>query len=281
MKNLVLTFIIGLFSLVSQAITDTSKSEVYEYPASMEVQVKYLDRYPFFYNQGKELVGIEKEILHAFTQWAQEKKGVALTFRYKNYKDFPQFYEACKQAKTRFIGAGTVTMNAERAQYFDFSGPYLKNISVLVSAGWVPSNLDVTAYANQGLRAATTANSVHEQYLKDLSKNGTVLSMEYIKEQQALPKYIKEDSTLIGYMDVLNYWSYVKSNPDTYIKIHRDANRNNEAFGFISNKDEMVGRLMEEFFESGFGFTATKQYRDILEKYLGYEVIEAVEVNPW
>ncbi|MGB0166138.1 MAG: substrate-binding periplasmic protein [Luteibaculum sp.] len=281
MKKSIVILLFSLFCSVLQANNDSSLVEQNKYPAQMELQIKYVDRAPFFFNQGKDLSGIEQEILGSFVAWAKLKKGVQLRLKYKSYKDFSSFYEACKSEESPFIGAGTVTMSQNREEIFDFSGPYLNNISVLVSAGWVPtlkSLDDLSPLSN--FHAYTTANSVHEEYLTQLANNQTI-KIKHIKEQQDLPNYILADSTVFGYMDVLNFWDFHKKNPTAYIKIHRSANKRNESFGFISKKGDMVSRLLKEFFDSGFGFTATKQYRQILEKYLGYEVIEAVEVNEW
>jgi hypothetical protein len=44
-------------------------------------------------------------------------------------------------------------------------------------------------------------------------------------------------------------------------------------------KNSEIQGLITEFFESGFGFTSTKIYREILEKHLGYEVISTVEIQ--
>ena len=61
--------------------------------------------------------------------------------------------------------------------------------------------------------------------------------------------------------------------------MHKIANISEERFGFIFPKDSDWNNIFNEFFESGFGFTATKVYHKILEKHLGYEIIEKVELD--
>jgi hypothetical protein len=56
-------------------------------------------------------------------------------------------------------------------------------------------------------------------------------------------------------------------------------NTNSENFGFIMPKNGLNKNYISEFFESGFGFTSTKTYHQILEKYLSYEVLQSVEVQ--
>jgi hypothetical protein len=44
-------------------------------------------------------------------------------------------------------------------------------------------------------------------------------------------------------------------------------------------KSGLHAQYLSEFFESGFGFTSTKTYHQLLEKYLGYEIIDLVEIK--
>ena len=75
-------------------------------------------------------------------------------------------------------------------------------------------------------------------------------------------------------------WNYEpKKNPSKFLKIHKILNVPNESFGFIMPKSSVHSQYINEFFESGFGFTATKVYHQILEKYLGNEIIESVEIK--
>ena len=65
----------------------------------------------------------------------------------------------------------------------------------------------------------------------------------------------------------------------TLAQIQKVFNEPKEYLGFIMPKNSMHGANINEFFESGFGFTSTKVYHQILEKYLGYEIIESVEIK--
>ena len=57
------------------------------------------------------------------------------------------------------------------------------------------------------------------------------------------------------------------------------ANRDDETFSFVLPLRSSYTPLINEFFERGFGFTATKEYRQILEKHLGPEILEKVELD--
>ncbi len=61
--------------------------------------------------------------------------------------------------------------------------------------------------------------------------------------------------------------------------MHRVANKSEEEFAFIFPLESDWNIIFNEFFESGFGFTSTKDYRRILERHLGYEILNKVEIN--
>ena len=57
------------------------------------------------------------------------------------------------------------------------------------------------------------------------------------------------------------------------------ANKTNEYFGFVLPQTSDWDVVINEFFESGFGFTSTKEYHNILEKHLTFEIINKVELD--
>ena len=241
---------------------------------TISVRVNYLERAPFFYTKNNQLTGIEKDILTEFVAWAEKEKQVKLNLEYNKHNQFTDFLKHVENESGESLGMGTITVDEKRAEKFHFSGPYLKNISVLITSGKVT---DITAIP---LKGAYTQNSVHASYIEQFAKkNGIQISPLLIANQTELPNKIVADSSVVGFMDVLNYWVFVKENPTVHLKIIRGENRLNESFGIVSPKASLTSKLLDEFFTSGFGFTSTKTYKAILEKYLGEEVISAVEVN--
>ena len=90
---------------------------------------------------------------------------------------------------------------------------------------------------------------------------------------------IVSDNNYFGYVDIVAYWAFLKNNPSKFLKIQKVFNEPKEYLGFIMPKKSTHLNSINEFFESGFGFTSTKAYHQILEKYLGYEIIESVEIK--
>lgn len=92
-----------------------------------------------------------------------------------------------------------------------------------------------------------------------------------------LVEIFSSDPKYVTYMDIITYRGLLKSS-DKYFKIHRDLTVRGENFGFVLPKNSEWTPLINEFMESGFGFTATRKYQQILESYLGYELISTVDM---
>ncbi|MCS7028985.1 MAG: transporter substrate-binding domain-containing protein [Bacteroidia bacterium] len=248
------------------------------------ITVHYLEQAPFCYKekQGSKLTGIEIDIFREFVKWLKEKKGVNVKVEYKPYTKFNEVYQAVKTSKDpATFGLATVTITPERMQELDFSAPYLKNRSLMVSAGQVPTVTKVEEIPQKfaNMTAVTVKNSVHEhdvQLIKE--KYLPNLNIEYLDLPKQVLEKIASDKKYFGYVDLITYWDFVKHNPKIYVKLHRALTISNENFGFILPKGSDWTPIINEFFEAGFGFTATKMYRAILEAHLGFEVISTVEM---
>jgi putative glutamine transport system substrate-binding protein len=246
--------------------------------------VYYYENFPYAYMSAGKLVGIEVEIIEQYTAWLMQKKNVSLFVSYKPYTDFSSFYNSVKDGNSKVIGLGSVTSNSEREKEVSFSAPYLKNVAVLITAGKIPSvqeknSADVVKGLGT-LKAIAVNKSSHLTYLNEL-KTAFIptLIIETTDNQNKVLDRIVSDNTYFGYVDIVAYWSYLKNNPSKFLKNQKVFNAPTENLGFIMPKKSTHSAYINEFFETGFGFTSTKVYHQILEKYLGYEIIESVEVK--
>lgn len=269
--------------LAQQKEEDRKKSENERMKNSKTIpmEIYYFEQEPFAYTQNNNLMGVEIEILQKFAEWTQTRKGVKLDVKYTPFKKFEEFYKAVVSGSTFVIGAGTVAINEERKNDVLFSPPYLNNVSILISNGNAESiyNYEEIAGKWKNMKGITTKESVHSQYMEELKKKYLPgLNIEMVKSPLEVADRIGQQTNYIGYIDIVTFWNYLKKS-NVFIKIQRIFSINNEKFGFIMPKNSELHGLITEFFESGFGFTATKNYRDILEKHLGYEVISTVEIR--
>lgn len=273
MKNTFLLFFVSLFIIggIHAQAPDT-------------LTINYYENYPYAYNEGSSLKGIEIDILSEYVLWLRQKKNISLIVNHKQFKEFSIFYSACKSGHSKVIGLGSVTANTEREKDVQFSPPYLQNVAVLVNDGRVATIKHKTAEEVTkvlgSLNAFVVNNSSHINYLNNIKKLYVpALKINFTETQTAVLEKIAADAKTFGYVDIVAYWSYLKMNPDKFLKIQKLFSEPREHFSFVMPKNSVHAAYINEFFESGFGFTSTKLYHQILEKYLGYEIIESVEIK--
>ncbi len=247
------------------------------------LNVQYFDNFPFSYHRSKaELVGIEVDMINEFIRWAKDQKNVTLTSNFIENKDFYTFYDEVKKSSGDVVGIGSVTNTPSRSTEVNFSAPYLKNKSLLITSINVPtlgSMADATKNFDS-LTAIVVKGSIHEQEVLSLkSKYLPKLKIEYAASPRQVLEKMRANSRYFSYIDLVSYWAFVKQPKSKYMKIHRVANTNEEMFGVIFPKNSDWNMAFNEFMESGLGFASSEAYKEILRKNLGEEIIKTVSVS--
>jgi ABC-type amino acid transport substrate-binding protein len=273
-----LLFFIFFVQFMRISAQDTTK--VIQYSPDT-IHFYYYENHPFAYSENGELKGIEVDIINYFKEWLNEEKGIQTNLKPRKYIYFDRFLLELYTAQENTIGAGSIAIEEERREKLDFTSPYLQNISVLISSGKAPTLLDMNKAKEifGDMRPVTVKGSIHEEHLRKLgqrSANNDLII--YVENQDEIFKLIEENEDYYGYVDVIAYWKYLK-NTDTYLRMHSLVNKAEEKFAFALPKNSKLKPLFDEFFDKGFGFTATKDYHKILEKYLGYEILNKVEID--
>lgn len=247
------------------------------------MSIHYFENEPMFYKENEVYRGIEAEILNRFATWMKTYKGINLTYKYVEHDEFNDLFSAIKTAEGNHVGAGTVTRTIQRSEEVDFSAPYLKNVSVMVTASAVKTarNQDELKELLGSMKAFTVKGSVHEQHLIAMYKKFAMEPrISYVTDPAEVFKMINESPRSFGYVDVITFWKYLKTAKEP-VKMHKIANSTDEYFGFIFPRKSVWAAQFNEFFESGFGFTSTKEYHKMLEKYLSFEIMKSVELLPY
>jgi putative glutamine transport system substrate-binding protein len=272
------TLLILMVSVVSAQSFEKAKAE-----KAAELNVYYFENAPYAYKNDKGvLVGIEVDIMKSFVNWLKKEKEIELKLNFAPFNEFNMFYNEMKTATVNTIGLGSVTITDARLEEVKFSAPYLRNVAVLVTDGAVPTARNEEDLKNEVLSLApvTIKGSIHQTHLDALYKKEDInREYTYVSDVIEIPMKIKESAKYYGYVDVISFWMYLKSNNGHYIKMHSIANKTEEYFGFVMPKATDWDVAISEFFESGFGFTATKEYHNILEKHLSFEIINKVELD--
>lgn len=246
--------------------------------------IYYFQNFPYAYNEGGKVKGIEIEIIEEYINWMKQKKNIALKVSYKPFTEFSSFYNAVKNGSPYVVGLGSITNTPEREKEVSFSPYYLQNVSVLITDGRIPTiknkSAEEVSKVLNGLNALVVNKSNHTQYLNELKASYLPnLKISFTETQSKVLETIAADKASFGYVDIVAYWSFLKNNPSKFLKIQKLFSETKEYLSFAMPKNSGNQPYLSEFFESGFGFTSTKTYRQILEKYLGYEIIDAVEIK--
>lgn len=248
------------------------------------LKVYYYENFPYAYNEGGVLKGIEVDIIKEYTNWVKQKKGKTLNVVFKPYSEFSRFYTDVKNGGPGVIGLGSVTNTNEREKEVQFSPPYLENVAVMITSGSVPTiktrNKEEVNEVLSKLNAVVVKQSSHIKYLEEIKKNYIPdLKITYTETQQKVLENIVSDNSVFAYVDIVAYWAFLKNNQGKFLKIQKQFSEPRDFMSFIMPRNSAHASHISEFFESGFGFTSTKVYRQILDKYLGHEIIESVEIK--
>ncbi len=270
------TFLFCLMALVVGMFAQPAQND--------SLNVNYYENFPYAYTENGVLKGIEIDIIKKYVDWLRLEKNIHSVVTYKGFKDFSEFYNSVKKGSPRTIGLGSVTITEDREKEIAFSPPYLRNIAVLITNGTVASVKNLTPEEVNKvlgpLDALAVNESSHVKYMNSL-KSSYLQSMQIkgSETQNSILESIARDGKSYGYVDIVAYWAFIKKNNKKYLKIQKAFNRPYEFLGLVMPFGASHYSSINEFFESGFGFTSTKIYHEILNRYLGYEVLETLEIK--
>jgi len=244
------------------------------------LEVFYHNEYPYAYEEDGELRGLEIEIIREFAAWVKLRKEVDLTLEFKGFEEFSEVYQRVKQGECG-LGAASTTITKDREEEIIFSEPYLRNASVLVTSMDVPvlESYNEIPAKFEGKVALVREGTTHEEELKKIKAfHHPDMIVRYVQTTDEMLKLLTESGDYYAMVDLITYWRFVKKE-NAKLRLQRIATVKNESFGFIFPKDCTWQPVVNEFFTKGFGFTSSEQYNQILEKYLGPEVIETIKAD--
>lgn len=252
---------------------------------TIEVTIHYYLNYPFAYkSKSGKIEGIEIDIFNAFEKWVEERKGIRIQSNFIPYTVFGNAYRRVRaETEGNHIGMATVSITADRQKEIDFSSPYLRNKSLLVSGGNSPTlySIDEIDDKFKDHTALTIQASIHEANLKNIkAEYYSNMNIEYRSSANDIIDIVARNEGYFAYVDIVSFWHYVSSRSDGYIKIQRAAQTEDENFGFIFPKgDSELKTLFNEFMDGGFGFVASKVYDRIIQNYLGDDIRKYVDAG--
>ena len=266
-----LTVLILLFIVQLKFVGQTSDS----------LFIYYYESKPFAYKDGEAYKGIEFDILNEYLNWLKTTKKINYQLIYKGYSTYSEFYNDVKASKKNSIGIGSVSNTTERKKEIEFTEGYMKNLAFCVTNGNAP---DVKTKAKDdvikvlgAMTALTLTNTTLESHCKDLKKQFiTDLKIKYISSCSDILTEISKNILNFGYVDAVEFWFYLKANPGKFSKMQRVLSQSKDQLAHIIPKGSKHKVLYAEFFNT---FKTTKNYRVILEKYVGGYMAQNLAIN--
>jgi len=266
-KSLVLKNFCTLLFLVlfHNSLVSATKDSIY---------IHYFDNNPFSFTENNQLKGIEIEIIEEYAHWLKSTKKMDITLSYRGYTEFESFLSSIKDARKSTFGLGTLTITEERKKELDFTTAILRNVAFCITNGNAPDvkakNGDDLTKVFGKMTAVTIPNSSLHAYVLELKKLYVPdLPISFQTHPQKILDEISKNILQFGYVDAVSFWVYLKKNPGRFLKMQKVLNQSKEELGFVLPKGSEHLELFNEFFNGKDGFKFSKDYRSILEKYLG------------
>lgn len=229
-------------------------------------------------NTEGNMAGLCFDIVKEFSNYLYDTYGVNLRIRVlPETKDFKQFLENIRTARGGVFGLGNITITPERELTYDFSPPFLNNLTFILTHSSIPelSSLRLIGQQFKGMKAVTVKGSTNEKVILQIKeKYFPGLPIVYVPSSgTALTKVVSDNRSFTS-LDFNYYAEALKYNLS--VRRHPPGDLYSEKFGFIMpNNSDWQGIWKEFLVENNFKRSAT--YRKILIKHLGLSAVKALE----
>ncbi len=235
------------------------------------LNINYVVHPPFAIKDSAGPKGIEVDIINEYLLWLKATKKMDFTVSYNAFTDYASLLAETKKSSVKSIGLGSCITNSEKPGEVEYTCSYLKNLSFCITNGNAPdiktknqtdiyrvlSSMTALTINNSNLNNCT--NEIKKLYVKDLK-------ITYVNTQVEILNTIAKNILNFGYVDAIEFWLYLKNNPNKFLKVQKSLDQTKETFSLLLPKGSEHKALFNEFFTS---FKTGTKYRLILEKYLG------------
>jgi ABC-type amino acid transport substrate-binding protein len=246
--------------------------------------INYYSDAPFATSKDGNVTGIEIDIIKDYLDWLKNTKKMEQPVKYVSFSNFDELYNTTKKAGKNTIGLGGIVITPERLKEVDMMTPYLKNVAFCITNGNAP-DIKTKAPAEivkslGSMTALTVTNTNLSSYVNELKKLYVHdLKIKEMSDQVKILDEIAKNVLYFGYVEAIEFWFYLKSNPQKFLKMQKPLNQAKEELAFITPKGGPHKALFNEFFGAATGFKTTRNYRAILEKYVGSYMTQNMAIN--
>ncbi len=237
---------------------------------SSVITVNYLSHVPFSVKDSTGAKGIEIDIMNEYALWLKAVKKIDATIDFKKCDDYNAVLSETKK-DPKSLGMAAAITGFEKMPEIEYLTPYLKNLSFCITNGNAPDVKtknateimktlgSMTALTIDKSNLASCVGEIKKLYVKDLKIN-------FLNTENEILNSISKNVLMFGYVDAIDFWMFLKTNPNKFLKVQKSLDQSKETFSFVCPKGSEHKKLFAEFFTT---FKAGIKYRLILEKYLG------------
>lgn len=234
------------------------------------ISINYLSHAPFAIKDSSGAKGIEIDIMNEYASWLKTTKKMNVEFDYKKCSDYASVITETKK-DPKSIGMAAAITGFEKMPEIEYSAPFLKNLSFCITNGNAPDVKtksapeimktlgSMTALTIDKTNLQSCVGEIKKLYVKDLK-------ISFLNSETEILNSIAKNVLHFGYVDAIDFWMYLKTNPNKFLKVQKSLDQSKETFSFMIPKGSEHKKLFNEFFTT---FKAGVKYRLILEKYLG------------
>lgn len=225
-----------------------------------------------------KVTGLLVDMMEAFERYLYQVHELEISTSFKRIPDnnFHEFLEVVRTSKGGVFGLSNTSITQKRKENFQFSLPYLENISILVTG----SNVDNLRSMNEistvfkDKVAFSVPSSTYLTRLMQLKRDlFPELTIKLLDSGLDVMNAVSSDSSSLAIVDLLYYLEfYRKGYP---IKRHSIGDLTGDFFGIIMPIESDWKPVLDEFFMSGF--IQSSEYRMIISDHLGKSAIRLIQ----
>lgn len=248
------------------------------------ITVYWYESRPFIYKTSEGIRGIEYDLMEGFKKYLKDTYNFDLTVVWKEAESFGDTYAVIRDhPRDGIFGASAFSITPERAKEVAFSGPYMSDISVLITSKDIPvlRSFEELSKFFPSLTGITIKHTTYEQDLIRLKEQGNLpFSIEYIPSSGNILRAVAEKDSAFGFIDLPIYMMIFNEDPSVNVKRQNIFPVKRKGYAIIYPLQSDWGAPLS-------GYFASEQFSLSLENIIGqyidrelYHFIESLAIQP-
>lgn len=219
--------------------------------------------------------GVEQDLAKAFIDYVNKQYGVDISLNWIETDDFNDVLETIKSGSGGTFGASSISITPERKQYYNFTQPYLADVSVLISHAGMPialTELELKNYLSKATAISIRNTTLADALIELQSQLGVPFDIEYVHNSGEIISTISTRPNTFGHVDIANFLVAIEN--EDPIKRQFFFPVKLEGLAMIYPKNSDWQEPVKAYFTSD-QFNQDKQ--EIIVKYLGSNATDIIE----